>query len=122
MSYQIGILHFNNLVLTFFQSHSRDVDAITKTGYLHTIGAELAVSALLSSIARRNIAPNFVITRGMLGSSSCQIHSTSHIIFPTPLAGIFTCQYDLPVEDWDNDDGGEVIEMAHKLAQGECGK
>eukprot|EP00956_Cyclotella_meneghiniana_P003695 scaffold4497_cov64-Cyclotella_meneghiniana.AAC.4 len=75
-----------------------DVDAITENGYLHTVGAELAVSALLSSIARRNIAPNFVITRG-----------------------IFTCQYDLPVEDWDNDDGGEVIEMAHKLAQGECG-
>lgn len=47
-------------------SSFRDVDTISDTGNLHTVGAELAVSMLLSSITRRNIAPNFVITRGEL--------------------------------------------------------
>lgn len=39
-----------------------DVDAIVDK---KTIAAELGVSALLSSIARRGICPNFVITRGV---------------------------------------------------------
>jgi hypothetical protein len=43
----------------------RDVDAISESGNLHTVGAELAVSSLLSSVARRAISPNFVITRGV---------------------------------------------------------
>lgn len=44
---------------------SRDIDEIEETGNLHLVGTELAVSAILSSVARRNICPNFVITHGV---------------------------------------------------------
>jgi hypothetical protein len=43
----------------------RDVDAISESGNLHIVCAELVVSSLLSSVARRAISPNFVITRGV---------------------------------------------------------
>jgi serine/threonine protein kinase len=46
-----------------------DVDAIEASGNLNCVGAELAVSQLLSSVARRNICPNFVITRGVFTSA-----------------------------------------------------
>jgi hypothetical protein len=54
-----------------------DVDAIEASGNLNCIGAELAVSQLLSSVARRNICPNFVITRG-----------------------VFTCAHEPPASQW----------------------
>ena len=54
-----------------------DVDAIEASGNLHCVGAELAVSQLLSSVARRNICPNFVITRG-----------------------VFTCTHEPPSSQW----------------------
>mmetsp|Transcript_8999 Transcript_8999/g.19432 ORF Transcript_8999/g.19432 Transcript_8999/m.19432 type:complete len:124 (-) Transcript_8999:812-1183(-) len=46
-----------------------DVDTIGEKGNLNLVGAELAVSVLLSSLARRNICPNFVITHGFI---TCQ--------------------------------------------------
>ena len=51
-----------------------DIDAITDK---KTVGAELAVSSLLSSLARRGICPNFIITRG-----------------------VFTCPYAPPASTW----------------------
>lgn len=42
--------------------YNRDIDAIHDK---ETVCAELAVSEMLSSLARRAICPNFVITRGM---------------------------------------------------------
>jgi len=54
-----------------------DVDAINDLGNLNLVGTELAVSVLLSSVARRNICPNFVITRG-----------------------VFTCQHEPPAPLW----------------------
>lgn len=54
-----------------------DVDAIEASGNLNCVGAELAVSQLLSSVARRNICPNFVITRG-----------------------VFTCLHEPPALEW----------------------
>ena len=42
---------------------------IHSTGNINVVGAELAVSVLLSSLVRRGICPNFVATRGMF---SCQ--------------------------------------------------
>jgi len=54
-----------------------DVDAIADLGNLNLVGTELAVSVLLSSVARRNICPNFVVTRG-----------------------VFTCQHEPPAPLW----------------------
>jgi len=51
-----------------------DVDLIESMGNKTVIGAELAVSVLLSSLARRNICPNFIITRGMF---SCRFEPPS---------------------------------------------
>jgi serine/threonine protein kinase len=45
-----------------------DVNVIEDTGNKHIVGAELAVSALLSSLVRRNICPNFVLTRQVFTS------------------------------------------------------
>ena len=55
----------------------RDVDAIDDLGNLNLVGSELAVSVLLSSLARRNICPNFLVTRG-----------------------VFTCQHEPPASLW----------------------
>ena len=41
---------------------------IHSTGNINVVGAELAVSVLLSSLVRRGICPNFVGTRGMFSS------------------------------------------------------
>mmetsp|Transcript_25409 Transcript_25409/g.52610 ORF Transcript_25409/g.52610 Transcript_25409/m.52610 type:complete len:1640 (-) Transcript_25409:224-5143(-) len=54
-----------------------NVNEIIKSGNLNLVGAELAVSVLLSSLSRRNICPNFVITRG-----------------------VFTCQHEPPRSHW----------------------
>ena len=54
-----------------------DIDLIESTGNLRIVGAELAVSTLLSSLVRRNICPNFVNTRG-----------------------VFTCAFPPPVSHW----------------------
>ena len=54
-----------------------DVELIESMGNKAVIGAELAVSVLLSSLARRNICPNFVITRG-----------------------IFSCPFEPPASHW----------------------
>ena len=58
-----GILLFVNKLLNVLLF--RDVDAIDDMGNLNLVGTELAVSAILSSLARRNICPNFVVTRGV---------------------------------------------------------
>lgn len=50
---------------------------IHSTGNINVVGAELAVSVLLSSLVRRGICPNFVATRGM-----------------------FSCQYEPPDKYW----------------------
>ena len=42
-----------------------DVDVIESSGNKSVIGAELAVSVLLSSLVRRNICPNYINTRGV---------------------------------------------------------
>jgi len=54
-----------------------DVDEIEATGNKTVVGTELAVSALLSSLVRRNICPNFVLTRR-----------------------VFTCIYEPPASAW----------------------
>lgn len=54
-----------------------DVDLIESTGNKTVVGAELAVSVMLSSLVRRNVCPNFVITRG-----------------------VFTCPYEPPAAVW----------------------
>lgn len=59
-----------------------DVDAIDDMGNLDLVGTELAVSVILSSVARRNICPNFVVTRGVF---TCQ-HE--------PLASLWGCKDD----------------------------
>jgi serine/threonine protein kinase len=43
----------------------RDVEQIRSTGNMSVVGAELAVSVLLSSLVRRGVCPNFVSTRGV---------------------------------------------------------
>jgi serine/threonine protein kinase len=42
-----------------------DVDTIEDMGNKEIVGAELSVSVLLSSLVRRNVCPNFVVTRGV---------------------------------------------------------
>jgi len=54
-----------------------DVDLIESTGNKNVVGAELAVSVMLSSLVRRNICPNFVLTRG-----------------------VFTCAFEPPASHW----------------------
>lgn len=53
--------HFSDL----FASCFRDVEVIESTGNMNVVGAELAVSVLLSSLVRRGVCPNFVVTRGL---------------------------------------------------------
>lgn len=54
-----------------------DLDLIESTGNKQVVGAELAVSVLLSSLVRRNICPNFIATRRT-----------------------FTCTYEPPSTHW----------------------
>jgi len=54
-----------------------DVEFIESLGNKALVGAELATSVLLSSLARRNICPNFVLTRG-----------------------VFTCRFAPPESKW----------------------
>ena len=54
---------------------------IESTGNKHVVGAELAVSAMLSSLVRRNVCPNFVVTRR-----------------------VFTCPYEPPKAFWGSED------------------
>mmetsp|Transcript_18101 Transcript_18101/g.28074 ORF Transcript_18101/g.28074 Transcript_18101/m.28074 type:complete len:1449 (+) Transcript_18101:325-4671(+) len=42
-----------------------DVDEIESTGNISVVGAELAVSVMLSSLVRRGVCPNFIATRGV---------------------------------------------------------
>jgi serine/threonine protein kinase len=67
---------------------------IDSTGNKHIVGAELAVSAMLSSLVRRNICPNFVVTRR-----------------------VFTCPYEPPKYHWGSEEnkkpkGGEYSPRA----------
>lgn len=62
---------------TFFRRNDRDIELIESTGNKNVVGAELAVSAMLSSLVRRNICPNFVLTRR-----------------------VFTCPYEPPASHW----------------------
>mmetsp|Transcript_4479 Transcript_4479/g.4954 ORF Transcript_4479/g.4954 Transcript_4479/m.4954 type:complete len:2164 (+) Transcript_4479:538-7029(+) len=70
---------WNSAVGTYEAVSVMDVDVIESTGNKAVVGAELSVSALLSSMARRNICPNFVITRG-----------------------VFTCPFAPPDSRWGN--------------------
>jgi hypothetical protein len=63
--------------MKFYSFFIRDVNAIDDVGNLNLVGTELAVSVILSSLSKRNICPNFVITRG-----------------------VFTCQYEPPAAFW----------------------
>jgi len=54
-----------------------DIDEIENTGNVHVVGAELAVSAMLASLVRRNVCPNFVVTRR-----------------------VFTCPFEPPASHW----------------------
>mmetsp|Transcript_487 Transcript_487/g.769 ORF Transcript_487/g.769 Transcript_487/m.769 type:complete len:1375 (-) Transcript_487:1532-5656(-) len=54
-----------------------DVNTIESTGNMNVVGAELAVSVLLSSLVRRGVCPNFVVTRG-----------------------VFSCAYEPPARSW----------------------
>mmetsp|Transcript_58141 Transcript_58141/g.65002 ORF Transcript_58141/g.65002 Transcript_58141/m.65002 type:complete len:1499 (-) Transcript_58141:1235-5731(-) len=54
-----------------------DVKLIQSTGNINVVGAELAVSVMLSSLVRRGICPNFIATRG-----------------------IFSCRYEPPESHW----------------------
>jgi serine/threonine protein kinase len=56
---------------------NRDIELIESTGNKNVVGAELAVSAMLSSLVRRNVCPNFVLTRR-----------------------VFTCPYEPPATHW----------------------
>ena len=58
-----------------------DIDAINRIGNMSLIGSELAVSVMLSCLARRNICPNFVLTRA-----------------------VFTCEHEPPAELWGSRD------------------
>jgi serine/threonine protein kinase len=42
----------------------RDIKMLKDSGEINVVGAELAVSVMLSSLVRRGICPNFVVTRG----------------------------------------------------------
>jgi serine/threonine protein kinase len=53
------------------------VDLIESTGNMSVVGAELAVSVMLSSLVRRAVCPNFVVTRG-----------------------VFSCPYEPPANYW----------------------
>ena len=55
----------------------RDIDIIESTGNKEIVGNELAMSVLLSSLTRRGICPNFVLTRQ-----------------------IFTCVHEPPASHW----------------------
>jgi serine/threonine protein kinase len=68
-------------VLALTSVRCRDIEMIASTGNKHVVGAELAVSAMLSSLVRRNVCPNFVVTRR-----------------------VFTCPYEPPKAFW----GSEV--------------
>lgn len=54
-----------------------DVEKIASTGNKSVVATELAVSIMLGSLARRQICPNFVVTRG-----------------------VFTCPFEPPVSLW----------------------
>jgi len=58
-----------------------DIDLIESTGNKNVVGAELAVSAMLSSLVRRNVCPNFVLTRR-----------------------VFTCPYEPPASHWGSEE------------------
>lgn len=53
------------------------MDLIESTGNMNVVGAELAVSVMLSSLVRRGVCPNFVVTRG-----------------------VFSCPYEPPANSW----------------------
>ena len=59
----------------------RDIEVIESTGNKRVVGAELAVSAMLSSLVRRNVCPNFVVTRR-----------------------VFTCSYEPPKLFWGSEE------------------
>ena len=69
-----GLLSLNDLSMLF---RPRDVDQIEDMGNLNLVGSELAVSVFLSSLARRNICLNFVVT-----------------------CGVFKCDHDPPSSLW----------------------
>jgi serine/threonine protein kinase len=51
------------------------VDLIESTGNISVVGAELAVSVMLSSLVRRGVCPNFIATRGVF---SCPFQPPQH--------------------------------------------
>jgi serine/threonine protein kinase len=55
----------------------RDVEAIASNGNMDVVGTELAVAVMLSSLVRRGVCPNFILTRG-----------------------VFSCPYEPPASYW----------------------
>ena len=68
---------FSSVANILYNIFHRNVNQIHSTGNINVVGAELAVSVMLSSLVRRGICPNFVATRGM-----------------------FSCQYEPPDNHW----------------------
>jgi serine/threonine protein kinase len=68
---------------------------IDSTGNKHIVGAELAVSAMLSSLVRRNVCPNFVVTRR-----------------------VFTCPFEPPKSHWGSEEN--KIPKGLKYSPGTC--
>lgn len=75
--YQFFFTITNHRCFGCFVHPTRDINLIESTGNKTVVGTELAVSVMLSSLARRGICPNFVITRG-----------------------VFTCPHEPPASLW----------------------
>ena len=57
-----------------FESDSRffrNIDELMDSGEMNAVGMELAVSVMLSSLVRRGVCPNFVMTRGAFSFAFC---------------------------------------------------
>jgi serine/threonine protein kinase len=50
-------------------SFRRNIDLLKDSGEMNVVGMELAVSVMLSSLVRRGVCPNFVMTRGAFSSA-----------------------------------------------------
>lgn len=72
---------WNSKVRAYEALSVMNVNAISEMGNLNLVGTELAVSTILSSLARRHICPNFVVSRG-----------------------VFTCQYEPSASLWGSKD------------------
>jgi hypothetical protein len=79
-------------------------------GNLNLVGTELAVSAILSSVARRNICPNFVVTRG--------VFKCTH----EPPAALWGCRDYCAPSGITYDEHSQSFNDGSLLPPGKCGK